>query len=135
MVILALQFTEQHADHLGRIKPSVHFREGEVGLGDPELAVPPVRNLTPAGPTPPAATRERIAWAAAAVLLVALVALSLVRFQEASADKTVRRFSFTPDNLYNVAWASGAHGWAAVSPNGKHIAYLSGGDELVITGA
>ena len=102
------------------------------GQEQSELPTPPVRDPTPAGPTPPAATRERIAWAAAAVLLVALVALSLVRFQEASADKTVRRFSFTPDNLYNVAWAVGAHGWAAVSPNGKHIAYLSGGDESAI---
>ena len=72
----------------------------------------------------PAATRERVYMAAAAVLLAGLLAVSFVHFGETTAPPPVRRFSFSPENF-----RANVPGRAVISPNGQHIAYLAGSNQ------
>ena len=84
----------------------------------------PVRHEHEAGSR---ATRERVYMAAAAVLLMSFLAVSFVHFRQTTPPLPVRRFAFSPENfLANVP------GRAAISPNGKHIAYLAGSDQGTI---
>ncbi len=71
--------------------------------------------------------RERLLAVVSAVLLIALLAVSFVRFGEETPEPAVRRFSFTPENLHPVT-ANLIPRRAAISPNGKHIVYVVGGD-------
>ena len=58
-------------------------------------------------------------------LLAALVFASLWLFSPAPvAEAPLRRFAFTPESLH-----SGPYGRAVISPDGKHIVYLGGGEE------
>ena len=84
----------------------------------------PVRHEHEAGSR---ATRERVYMAAAAVLLMSFLTVSFVHFRQTTPPLPVRRFAFSPENfLANVP------GRAAISPNGKHIAYLAGSNQGTI---
>ncbi len=72
--------------------------------------------------------RERLLAVVSAVLLIALLVVSFVRFDEETLEPAVRRFSFTPENLHPVA-VDTTRSRAAISPNGKHIVYVAAGDE------
>ena len=62
-------------------------------------------------------------WALFAVTAIVLLALACVHFFEALPEAPLRRFAFTPESLYETT------GWrAAISPNGKHIVYVAGGE-------
>ena len=63
-------------------------------------------------------------WALFAVTAIVLLALACVHFFEALPEAPLRRFAFTPESLFE---ATG--GRAAISPNGRHIVYVSGGTE------
>ena len=71
-------------------------------------------------------------WAAAAGLLAAIAAaLAFVHFMEPPAppaDRAARRFSFTPDSLYDIPGFMRV----AVSPDGGSIAYVSGDDPTAL---
>ncbi len=106
----------------------------------------PVATGTPAGPTQPApaqqgpnvaelatvpkaqqgaptATRERLSWAVAACLAIALFASLFLR-QTRSPELLVSKWSFAPEALLMTIGLN-----EAVSPNGRHIAYLAGPGE------
>jgi len=70
--------------------------------------------------------RERLLAFVSAVLLIALLAVSFVSFGEQTPEPAVRRFLFTPKNLHPVTVNGPLR--AAISPNGKHIVYVAGGD-------
>ena len=78
------------------------------------------------GSTAPKTTPRRalIPWLISAALLLALVAVSALHFTEAPPRPPVRRFSFTPPGLVLN------RGGQSVSPNGRHIAYIAGADDL-----
>ena len=59
---------------------------------------------------------------AAAIALAAFLAGLSLRLTTPSEPATVRRFSFTPESLYDEF----QYRRAAISPNGKHIVYVSG---------
>ena len=82
---------------------------------------------------PPAPSGARVAarrwkpllpWALFAVTAIVLLALACVHFFEALPEAPLRRFAFTPESLYETTG-----GRAAISPNGRHIVYVSGGEE------
>ena len=73
-------------------------------------------------------TRERLLAVVSAVLLIALLVVSFIRFGEQTPELALRRFSFIPENLHPLARES-SRGRAAISPNGKHIVYLGIEDE------
>ncbi len=78
-----------------------------------------------APPTPRAPARSTfIPWLISAALLLALIAVSALHFTEAPPPLPLRRFSFTPPDL------STGRGGQSVSPNGRHIAYIAGADNL-----
>ena len=63
-------------------------------------------------------------WALFAVTAIVLLALACVHFFETLPEAPMRRFAFTPESLYETG------GWrAAISPNGRHIVYVSGATE------
>ena len=66
----------------------------------------------------------RLLWVLLAVTAIALLAVSLVHFRETPAEAPLRRFAFTPVSLYETTG-----GRAAISPNGRHIVYVAGGEE------
>ena len=70
------------------------------------------------------ARRTLLPWLISAALLLALITVSALHFTEAPPPPPVRRFSFTPPDL--VA----NRGGQSVSPNGRHIAYIAGADNL-----
>ena len=53
-------------------------------------------------------------------LTIVLLGVAFVHFRETSPEAPIRRFAFTPDSLA---------GSAAISPNGRHIAYAAGGEQ------
>ena len=71
--------------------------------------------------------KHRILQALLAVAIIAFLAVSFVHFRQAppeAPEAPVRRFAFTPESLYERG------GWrAAISPNGRHIVYVAGGEE------
>ena len=70
----------------------------------------------------PTATRERIAWAVAAGLAIALLASLFLR-QTPPPERPVRKWSFAPEALLMAGRNE------AVSPNGRHIVYVAGPGE------
>ena len=63
-------------------------------------------------------------WALFAVTAIVLLALACVYFFQTLPEAPLRRFAFTPESLYETS------GWrAAISPNGRHIVYVAGGEE------
>ena len=78
-----------------------------------------------APPTPREPDRRAlIPWLISAALLMALVAVSVLHFTASPPRPPVRRFSFMPPDL------STARGGQSVSPDGRHIAYIAGADNL-----
>ena len=67
---------------------------------------------------------QRTAFAIGWVLAVVLLAVQWLRGPAPAEPETLRRFAFTPESLHG-----GPHGRVAISPGGKHIVYLGGGDE------
>ena len=63
-------------------------------------------------------------WALFAVAAFAFLALACVHFFETLPEAPLRRFAFTPESLYELAGRR-----AAISPNGRHIVYVSGATE------
>ena len=80
--------------------------------------------LTPPGVAVPG-WKPRLPWALFAVATTALLALAFVHFFQTLPEAPLRRFAFTPESLYETTT-----GWrAAISPNGRHIVYVAGGEE------
>ena len=83
---------------------------------------------SPAGPRQakslslPEISRWKWPALAAAIALAAFLAGLSLRLPTPPEPATVRRFSFTPESLYNTF----QYRRAAISPNGKHIVYVSG---------
>jgi len=74
-----------------------------------------------APPNEPSLRRKlQLALALAATMTVAFLAVSFIRFPQSSAERSVRRWSFSPEDL------SIGRGSVALSPNGRHIAYVAG---------
>ena len=78
---------------------------------------------------PPSGVADRrwkpvLPWTLFAVTAIVLLALACVHFFETLPEALLRRFAFTPTSLHETT------GWrAAISPNGRHIVYVSGGEE------
>ena len=68
--------------------------------------------------------KRRLPWALFAVTAIALLAVSLFHFRETPAEAPLRRFAFTPESLRETIG-----GRAAISPNGRQIVYVAGGEE------
>ena len=68
--------------------------------------------------------REAVGWVCAALLALALVAVSLSPFPETPTQQQIRRFGLRPASLWN-----NEAGAAVISPNGKHIVYVSAGEQ------
>ena len=79
------------------------------------------RPTAPSSSPPRASSRERWAWAIAAICLIGFVgSLTFSGRGSVSApegDSAIRRFSFTPDSLVTFGNRVG------ISPNGRHIVY------------
>jgi len=67
------------------------------------------------------------AFGVTAALAVGLLAVAVTHFREAPPERPVRRFTVIPEDIPRLA-----HGWTAISPDGKHIVYISGGDERAV---
>ena len=68
--------------------------------------------------------KHRTLQALLAVATIAFLAVSFVHFRQTPPEAPLRRFAFTPESLYEKT------GWrAAISPNGRHIVYVAGGEE------
>ena len=68
--------------------------------------------------------KHRILQALLSVATIAFLALAFVHFSQTPPEAPLRRFAFTPESLYETT------GWrAAISPNGRHIVYVAGGEE------
>ena len=68
--------------------------------------------------------RALLATSLLAVLAVVLLAVQWLRGPAPPEPEPLRRFAFTPESLDR-----GMRSRVAISPDGKHIVYLSGGDE------
>ncbi len=68
--------------------------------------------------------RTAVAVGGALAMAVVLLAVQWLRGPAPAQPETLRRFAFTPESLH-----SGPHGRVAISPDGKYIVYLGGGDE------
>ena len=117
-----------------------------VGTGTPAgpsdaaaRAVPPPSQTVVSGqaqaelPVPPAETgtrapvQARLAWLVAALCFVALLAVSFLYFRQTPPPEApLRRFAFTPPEGVS---APPARINVAISPNGKHIAFITAGSE------
>ena len=73
-----------------------------------------------------ATTRERIYLLVAAALLVALLTVSFLYFRQTAPETPLRRFAFTPPDAVGTTLTSTN---VAISPNGKHIAFIAGDEE------
>ena len=65
-------------------------------------------------------------WALFAVTAIAFLALACIYFFQTLPEVPLRRFAFTPESLYETT------GWrvaVAISPNGRHIVHVAGGEE------
>ena len=81
------------------------------------------QDSTATQPAPPALQiRERIAWALAACLVVALLAALHLR-PTPPVERPVSKWSFAPEALVATTYRT-----VVVSPNGRHIAYVAGPD-------
>ena len=78
-------------------------------------------------PTAAPAWKTSLPWALLAATAVVAIVLAFVLFRQAppeAPEAPLRRFAFTPESLYETT------GWrAAISPNGRHIVYVAGGEE------
>ncbi len=96
---------------------------GQPGLASQQTAAPVVAS----GETVPK-RKLRVHQALLAVTAIALLALAFVYFRQAppeAPEAPLRRFAFTPESLRETTT-----GWrAAISPNGRHIVYVAGGEE------
>ena len=68
--------------------------------------------------------KARLPWALFAVTAVSLLALAFVHFRQTLPEAPLRRFAFTPQSLFETTG-----GRVAISPNGRHIVYVAGGEE------
>ena len=89
-------------------------------------AVAPDAAPSQAEPTQPAATLLSLPHQRTALLVALILALSAItvlsfRAPEEPQQKLAVKFAFTPDSFSGVA-----RGRTAISPNGRHIAYVSG---------
>ena len=90
--------------------------------------------LTPPGVAVPG-WKPRLPWALFAVATTALLALAFVHFRQPLPKAPLRRFAFTPESLYGTTTGRRLdvfgryNGRAAISPNGRHIVYVAGGEE------
>ncbi|MCP5117667.1 MAG: protein kinase, partial [bacterium] len=66
--------------------------------------------------------REHIAWALAAVATIAFSALAIVHFRETTAQAPLRRFAYSPATGVET---TNSNVTVAISPNGKHVAYVA----------
>jgi len=67
----------------------------------------------------------RLQQALFAVTALALLAVSFLYFRQTPPEGPLRRFAFTPESLHG---AEERRGRAVISPNGRHIAYVPGGE-------
>ena len=70
--------------------------------------------------------KHRLPQALFAVTAIAFLTLAFIHFRETPSEVPLRRFAFTP--LEAVA-TSAYHTNVAISPNGKHIAFITAGSE------
>ena len=68
----------------------------------------------------------RLPWALLSVTALALLAVLFVHFGETPPEAPLRRFSFTPPEGVLATFSSAN---VAISPNGKHIAFITAGSE------
>ncbi len=96
--------------------------------------------LAPQQPTAPAASSEelvpkrklRLAWAVAAVAALVALAVSFLYFRQTAPEAPLRRFSFTPPEAVTpTTYGSNV----AISPNGKHIAFIAAGSGGITAGS
>ncbi len=88
-------------------------------------------NVVPESAAREAEQRQRVkdrTLVAAVVLLMAAVAVSIALWLGGpgpAGPQPIRRFAFTPRGFTRTQWGQSA----AISPNGKHIAYIAGADQ------
>ena len=70
--------------------------------------------------------KPHLPWALFAVTVAALFAVSFVHFRETPPEAPLRRFAFTPPEAVGATAFSTN---VAISPNGKHIAFITAGAE------
>ncbi len=70
----------------------------------------------------------RVQQALLAVTAIALLAVSFVHFRQTPPEAPLRRFAFTPPEAVAAA-PSFVQALVAISPNGKHIAFIAGAEE------
>ena len=68
----------------------------------------------------------RLPWALLSVTALALLAVLFVHFGETLPEAPLRRFAFTPPEGVLATFSSAN---VAISPNGKHIAFITAGSE------
>ena len=77
--------------------------------------------LHPVSLQSPPAWKTWLPWALFGVTAIALLILTFVRFGEAPPEAPMRKFTLQVEQLQ-----TSAHGdWMAISPDGKHIAYVT----------
>ncbi len=97
-------------------------------IGDARLEIDEILHAPPAQPFAPAPaavlpkSRERLAWAAAAALLVAGLAVSFVHFREKPADLRPVRFQIFPPPKTTYAISDSP----IVSPDGRRLVFSAG---------
>ena len=74
-----------------------------------------------------APTQGRLAWLVAALCFVGMLALAFLYFRQTPPEAPLRRFAFTPPEA--VAASASFDTNVAISPNGKHIAFIAGDED------
>jgi Tol biopolymer transport system component len=98
-----------------------NLRQRLAHIGEARILIEGV--LTGAAPAEAVATashngRERIAWATAALLLVSVVVLGVLRFREAPPEQPATRLSILPPEEATLAGAP------VISPDGRKLAFV-----------
>ena len=70
--------------------------------------------------------REKLAWVTSAVFCVGMITVSVIHLGEVQQDVPFRRFDILRDGTLDLS-GSRTHAVAAISPNGRHVAFVEAG--------
>ena len=70
--------------------------------------------------------KPHLPWALFALMTIALLTLAFIHFRQTPPEAPLRRFAFTPPEAVG---ATTFNTNVAISPNGKHIAFITAGSE------
>ena len=116
-----------------RNRPAAASSQSSLGVGAP-AALAPQQSTAPAAPSDELVPKRklRLPWAVAAVAAAVALAVSFLDFRQTAPEAPLRRFAFTPPEAVTPT-TFGSN--VAISPNGKHIAFIAAGSGGIAAGS